>query len=67
MAQGIVTWLNPDKGYGFISPDGEGGDVFVQFAAIQGRGYRSLEENQRVVFELVLARKGLQAEQARII
>jgi CspA family cold shock protein len=67
MAKGIVKWFNPDKGFGFISQDEERGDVFVHFSAIQGGGYRSLEENQRVEFEVTQGQKGLQAEQVRVI
>jgi CspA family cold shock protein len=67
MAQGIVKWFNPDKGFGFISQDDGLGDVFVHFSAIQANGYRSLEENQRVEFEITQGQKGLQAEQVRVI
>jgi CspA family cold shock protein len=67
MAQGIVKWFNPDKGFGFITPDGERGDVFVHFSAIQSSGYRTLDENQRVEFEIVQDPKGPQAEQVRVI
>jgi CspA family cold shock protein len=65
-AQGIVKWFNPDKGYGFITQDGDG-DVFVHFSAIQGSGYRTLEENQRVEFEITQGPKGPQAESVRVI
>ncbi|NJC73319.1 cold-shock protein [Planosporangium thailandense] len=67
MAQGTVKWFNADKGYGFISQDEGGPDVFVHFSAIQSSGYRSLEENQRVEFEVTQGQKGPQAEQVRII
>jgi CspA family cold shock protein len=67
MAQGTVKWFNADKGFGFISQDGGGDDVFVHFSAIQSGGYRSLEENQRVEFEVVQSQKGPQAEQVRTI
>jgi cold shock protein len=67
MTKGIVKWFNPDKGYGFISQDGGRGDVFVHFSAIQSEGYRSLDENQRVEFEVVQGLKGPQAEQVRAI
>jgi CspA family cold shock protein len=67
MAQGTVKWFNAEKGYGFISTDNEGGDVFVHFSAIQADGYRSLEENQRVEFEVAPGPKGPQAESVRII
>ncbi|MCP2328120.1 MULTISPECIES: cold-shock protein [Hamadaea] len=65
MAQGTVKWFNADKGFGFISVDNGGPDVFVHFSAIQSSGYRSLEENQRVEFEIAQGAKGPQAEQVR--
>jgi CspA family cold shock protein len=61
MEQGIVKWFNAEKGFGFISRE-NGDDVFVHFSAIQGSGYRSLEEGQRVTFDVVRGPKGLQAE-----
>ena len=61
MAQGTVKWFNADKGYGFIAVDG-GRDVFVHFSAIQMDGYRSLEEGQRVEFEITQSDRGPQAE-----
>ena len=67
MAQGTVKWFNSEKGYGFISQDEGGPDVFVHFSAIQSSGYRSLEENQRVEFEIAQGAKGPQAEQVRPI
>ncbi len=57
---GTVKWFNNDKGYGFISREG-GDDVFVHFSAIQGSGFRSLQENQRVEFSVEQSPKGLQA------
>jgi CspA family cold shock protein len=65
MAQGTVKWFNADKGFGFITVDGGGADVFVHFSAIQSSGYRTLEENQRVEFEIAQGQKGPQAEQVR--
>jgi CspA family cold shock protein len=65
MTQGTVKWFNGEKGYGFISQDGENPDVFVHFSAIQSEGYRTLEENQRVEFDIAQGPKGLQAENVR--
>jgi CspA family cold shock protein len=65
MAQGTVKWFNPDKGFGFINIDGGNEDVFVHFSAIEAGGYRSLEENQRVEFEVSQGPKGPQAERVR--
>ena len=66
MATGSVKWFNAEKGYGFISRE-QGGDVFVHFSAIQGTGYKSLEEGQRVEFDVVQGQKGEQAENVRVI
>ncbi|MFH8573215.1 cold-shock protein [Streptomyces sp. NPDC017993] len=65
MATGTVKWFNADKGYGFISQDDGGADAFVHFSAIQTNGYRGLEENQRVEFEVTQGQKGPQAEMVR--
>ncbi|GAA4916265.1 cold-shock DNA-binding protein family [Stackebrandtia albiflava] len=65
MAQGTVKWFNAEKGYGFIAVDG-GADVFVHFSAIQTDGYRSLDDGQRVEFEIGQGNKGPQAENVRI-
>ena len=67
MAQGTVKWFNSEKGYGFITQDGGGPDVFAHFSAIQATGYRTLEENQRVEFEITQGPKGPQADQIRTI
>ena len=64
MATGTVKWFSPEKGFGFILQDG-GPDVFVHYSAIAGAGYRSLEENQRVEFEITQGSKGPQAENVR--
>lgn len=64
MAQGTVKWFNDSKGYGFIQQDG-GEDVFVHHSAIQGGGFRSLSEGDRVEFEVVQGPKGLQAANVR--
>ena len=66
MATGTVKWFNSEKGYGFISQDG-GPDVFVHFSAIEGSGYRSLEEGQRVEFEVTSGPKGDQAQGVRVV
>jgi CspA family cold shock protein len=68
MAQGTVKWFNAEKGFGFISPDGGGADVFVHFSAIADTGgYRSLDDNQRVEFETTQGAKGPQAEAVRAL
>ena len=64
MAAGVVKWFNPEKGYGFISQE-NGPDVFVHYSAIQGDGYRNLEENQPVEFEVTDGDKGPQAVNVR--
>ena len=61
MAQGTVKWFNSEKGFGFIAPDGGTKDVFVHHSEIQGSGFRTLEENQRVEFEITQGAKGPQA------
>ncbi|MGH8155027.1 MAG: cold-shock protein [Rhodanobacteraceae bacterium] len=61
MAVGTVKWFNDAKGFGFITPDGGGADVFVHFSAIRAQGFRSLKEGQRVKFEVVQGPKGMQA------
>jgi CspA family cold shock protein len=63
--QGTVKWFNSEKGFGFIAPDEGGADVFAHYSAIESSGYRSLEENQRVEFEIAQGPKGLQAENIR--
>jgi CspA family cold shock protein len=61
---GTVKWFNPDKGFGFIQQE-NGPDVFVHFSAIQGEGYRNLEENQQVEFDVTEGPKGPQAANVR--
>ena len=67
MAEGTVKWFNSEKGYGFLAPDGGGADVFVHYSAIQADGYRSLDEGQRVEFEIGQGQKGPQATGVRAI
>jgi len=62
MAQGTVKWFNAEKGFGFISQDDGGADVFVHYSAVEGSGYRSLDEGQRVEFTVTQGQKGPQAE-----
>ncbi len=62
MTVGTVKWFNAEKGYGFIAPEDGSADVFVHYSAIQSSGYRSLEENQKVEFDVTQGPKGLQAE-----
>lgn len=61
MTEGTVKWFNSEKGFGFIAPDGGTKDVFVHHSEIEGDGYRSLQENQRVQFEITQGPKGPQA------
>jgi CspA family cold shock protein len=67
MAQGTVKWFNAEKGFGFIAQADGGADVFVHFSAIQADGYRSLDENQTVEFDIVQGPKGPQADNVRVI
>ncbi len=62
MPQGTVKWFNEEKGYGFISPDEGGEDLFVHFSGIAGEGFKSLEEGEKVTYEVAQGRRGMQAQ-----
>lgn len=62
MAQGTVKWFSDEKGYGFISPDDGGEDLFVHHTGITGDGFKTLEEGSKVTYEATQGRKGMQAE-----
>ena len=61
MAEGIIKWFSDQKGYGFVTPDGSGKDVFVHFSALQGEGFKTLAEGQRISFDITQGPKGDQA------
>jgi CspA family cold shock protein len=65
VAQGTVKWFSQEKGYGFITPDEGGEELFVHYTSIEGSGFRGLEEGERVSFEVGPGRKGLQAQKVR--
>ncbi|GAA2002566.1 cold-shock protein [Nakamurella flavida] len=67
MAQGTVKWFNAEKGFGFITPAQGGPDVFVHYSEIQSGGYRSLDENQQVSYEVTQGAKGPQATGVTVI
>lgn len=64
---GVVKWFNADKGYGFLTPDENGKDVFVHFRSIEGDGYKTLTEGQRVQFNVEDGQKGPQAANVQVI
>jgi CspA family cold shock protein len=65
VSSGTVKWFNESKGFGFITPDGGGKDLFAHFSEIQGSGFKSLKENQRVTFDVAMGPKGEQAKNIR--
>lgn len=65
MATGTVKWFNDSKGFGFITPEAGGDDLFAHFSAIQGQGFKTLKEGQRVTFDVVTGHKGQQASNIR--
>lgn len=65
MATGTVKWFNDSKGFGFITPDEGGDDLFVHFSAIQGQGFKTLTEGQQVSFDVTAGQKGKQATNIR--
>ncbi len=67
MATGTVKWFNDSKGFGFITPDEGGEDVFAHFSAIKADGFKSLKENQRVSFDIITGPKGKQASNITVI
>ncbi|MEU3354669.1 cold-shock protein [Streptomyces sp. NPDC037389] len=67
MAQGTVKWFNAEKGFGFITQDDGGPDVFVHFSAVQGTGFKELHENDRVEYDVTPGQKGPQAENVNVL
>ncbi len=67
MSNGTVKWFNDSKGFGFITPDEGGDDLFAHFSAIQSNGFKSLAEGQRVSFDITTGQKGKQASNIRVL
>jgi len=67
MATGTVKWFNDSKGYGFLTQDGGGPDVFVHYSAIDGGGFKTLQQGAKVTYEIVQTDKGLQAKQVKVV
>jgi len=67
MAIGTVKWFNDTKGYGFISPDESGDDLFAHFSEIQSDGFKTLQDGQKVSFEVTQGKKGLQASNIKLV
>jgi CspA family cold shock protein len=67
MSIGTVKWFNEAKGFGFIAPEGGGEDLFAHFSAIQGQGFKTLRENQKVSFDVTTGPKGQQAANIRSV
>ena len=67
MPEGTVKWFNADKGYGFVTPEAGGSDLFVHFSAIQGSGYKTLDEGQKVSYTVTEGQKGPQASDVQLL
>ncbi|MCI0511476.1 MULTISPECIES: cold-shock protein [Chromohalobacter] len=67
MATGTVKWFNDTKGYGFISPEDGGDDLFAHFSEIQAEGFKTLQDGQKVSFEVTQGKKGLQASNIKVV